>query len=115
MKRFLSIIITLSLLITSSLIGIHADTSKGSEKSDGVSETQTTIDTTTTQVITRTGTVYRVHVGDFNGSGTDIITETASSDFAYRSKVFINRGYPTEFEPMTIQLKLRTYFYIDYK
>ena len=43
MKRFLSIIITLSLLITSSLIGIHADTSKGSEKSDGVSETQTTV------------------------------------------------------------------------
>ena len=59
--------------------------------------------------------VYRVHVGDFNGSGTDIITEIASSDSAYRSTALVNRGYSTGFESMTIQRKLRTYFYIDYQ
>ena len=75
---------------------------------------ENTHDTVTSCIISG-DIVYRVHVGDVNGSGTDIITETARSDFAYRSKVFINRGYPTEFDPMTIQLKLRTYFYIDYQ
>ena len=43
MKRFLSIIITLSILITSSLVAIHADTSNGSEKSDTQSETKTAV------------------------------------------------------------------------
>ena len=74
-----------------------------------------TEDTASTHVITGGNKVYRVHVGDFNGSGTDIITETASSDSAYRSTVFINRGDSTGFDPMTIQRKLRTYFYIDYQ
>ena len=58
--------------------------------------------------------VYRVHVGDLNGWGTDIITEVASPDTAYRSTALVNLGTSNGFEAYTRTNKLRTYFYIDF-
>ncbi|MBR6808301.1 MAG: S8 family serine peptidase [Clostridia bacterium] len=73
-----------------------------------------TVNTSTTHVITGNDTVYRVHVGDFNGWGTDIITEKASSETAYRSTALVNLGTANGFQSATYTHNLRTYFYIDY-
>ncbi|MBR6807977.1 MAG: hypothetical protein IKM46_06325 [Clostridia bacterium] len=57
---------------------------------------------------------YNLHVGDFNGYGTDVITERASSATAYRSTAFLNLGTANGFQSATYTHNLRTYFYIDY-
>ena len=51
-------------------------------------------------------------MGDVNGSGTDIITEVASPDTAYRSKVLVNLETASGFDTNTVIHNLRTYFYI---
>jgi len=73
-----------------------------------------TEDTASAHVITGGNKVYRVHVGDLNGWGTDIITEKASPDTAYRSTALVNLGTANGFQAYTYSHNLRTYFYIDY-
>ena len=63
-----------------------------------------TYDTVSTSVITGVDTVYRVHVGDFNGSGTDIITEVASPDTAYRSTALVNLVLKTDLKLLSVYI-----------